>query len=163
VIGVAGANRAALWPMIFVVGALSVAVHFGAFSRPEPAAGEVAGPLDAQACEGLMRGLAAAVLADDDAQVRHHLHPSLLARLVSDRPVSAQMRDVLPDAAVLRRFDRARFELRGVGTDAAGVSERVNGQRLARLVVHLSEGPPLPMAVQAAPHDGLWVFLGLGD
>lgn len=159
----AGANRAALWPMIFVMAGLSVAAHFGAFSRPEPAAGEVAGALDAQACEGLMRGMAAAVLANDDAQLRPLLHPNLLARLATDRSLSAQMRALLPEPAVLRRFERARFEVLGVGTDAAGISERVNGQRLARLAIHLGEGPRMVLAVRAAPHEGRWRFLGLGD
>ena len=156
-------NRGALWPMVFVMLALSVAAHFGAFSPSAPAAGTVAGSLDEGACADLLRGLAAGVLGQDDALLRQHLHPALLGQMAKDRPLWAQTRDVLPEPAVLRRFERARFEVLGVGTDAAGALEGARGQRQARLVVHLGEGATFAKVVRAAPHDGRWRFLGLGD
>ncbi len=160
-IAVAGVNRAALWPMIFVTLGLSVAAHFGAFSSSEPVA--VAGALDAGACADLMRGVAAGVSGQDDALLRQHLHPALLGRMAPDRPLWAQMRDLLPEPGVLRRFEGARFEVRGVGTDAAGAAEGVRGQREARVVVHLGEGATWAKSLRAAPHEGRWRFLGSSD
>ncbi len=162
-IGVAGLNRAGVWPVIIVTAGLATAAHFGVFSMPEPAAADVLGPLDAGACADLLRGLAAGVVSEDDAALRRHLHPALLARLAQDRPLAAQVRELLPEPATLRRFERARFELQGVGTDAAGVSEGVRGQRQARLVVHLGDDTRRTMVVRVAPHEARWKFLGPGE
>lgn len=134
-IAVAGVNRAALWPMIFVTLGLSVAAHFGAFSSSEPVA--VAGALDAGACADLMRGVAAGVSGQDDA--------------------------LLPEPGVLRRFEGSRFDVRGVGTDAAGAAVGVRGQRDAGVVVHLGEGARWAKSLRAAPHEGRWRFLGSSD
>jgi hypothetical protein len=151
-------NRHAVWPFIIVMAGLVAAVYWGAFSpRHEPSAAELAGPFDARACEGLMLGLAVAVLADDEAMVRRHLHPALIARLPSDRPLTAQIREILPDAPVLRRFDSARFE-----TDAptpAGEDDRAR----TRLRVDLGGGARFEATVLAGPHDGHWKLLGLAE
>lgn len=76
-------------------------------SAPPPAV--TPGPPDAAACERLLVALAGGVLTDDDSTLRRHVHPDLLARLPKDRPLSAQLREVLPDAPVLLRFGDARF------------------------------------------------------
>lgn len=67
----------------------------------------------------------------------------------------------MPEPATLRRFEQARLELQGVGTDAAGVTEGVRGERQARLVVHLGDDTRRTMVVRVAPHEARWKFLGV--
>ena len=77
-------------------------------------------PPDAAAVAALLRGLAAGVLADDDATLRGWLHPDLLDRLPRDRPVAAQLRAILPDPPVLSRFGAATFSVRDLRETAPG-------------------------------------------
>lgn len=151
-------NRHAVWPFILVMAGLVAAVHWGAFSpRHEPTPAEEAGPLDAHACERLMLGLALGVLADDEATVRRHLHPALIARLPASPPLTAQIREILPDAPVLRRFDDAAFEI------DPPASAGDDGRARTRLRVDLGGGARFETTLLAGPHDGHWKLLGLSE
>jgi len=147
-----------VWLLGVVVAAVVAAVWGGAFSpgdaRRPP---EEAGPLDARACEGLMTGLALGVLADDEALVRRHLHPALIAHLPTEPPLAAQIREILPDAPVLRRFEDARFEVeppKTVGDD---------GRARTRVRVDLGGGARFETTLLTARHDGRWKLLGLSE
>lgn len=115
------------------------------------------GPPDAAACERLLVALAGGVLTDDDATLRRHVHPDLLARLPKDRPLSAQLREVLPDAPVLLRFGEARF--------TADPPVALAGTGRVRVAVHadLGQGARFEGTLQLGVDEGRWKLLGMGQ
>ena len=118
------------------------------------------GPADAAACERLLVSLAGGVLTDDDATLRRHVHPELLARLPKDRPLSAQLREVLPDAPVLLRFGEARFT-----ADAPASVPGPGSQGRVRVAVHadLGQGARFEGTLLLGVHDAQWKLLGMGQ
>ena len=114
-------------------------------------------PPDAAACRQVLIGLAAGVLGDDDQMVRRYVHRELLAQLPVDRPLSAQLREILPDAPVLLRFDEARF--------TADPPVLLASPGRVRIAVHAELGGDarFETTLLLGADDGRWKLLGMAQ
>lgn len=152
-------NRGAVWPFIIVAGLLALAAWGGLFSW-RGAETPPQGDLSAGAAKSLLGGLAEGVLAAEDTRVRGLLHPALLARLPSDRPLAAQMRDILPEPPVLAGLVSGTYSLQTLEIPASAPAA---GTRRVRLAVDIGAGARFEAVLLAAPDAGRWKLLGLSQ
>ncbi len=109
---------------------------------------------DDRAATALMQGLAAAVLAGDDAGARAWLHPLLAAELSPTVPAAETLKAILPDPPVLSRFAHAHFSYENVRRI---VSIRATG----RIQADLGDGARFEAGLIMGLDNGRWKLLGL--
>lgn len=143
-----------------LVGGLAVLGIYTVSRVSTPPAPVDPGPPDAAACGRLLVALAGGVLTDDDATLRRHVHPELIARLPKDRPLSAQLREVLPDAPVLLRFGEAHFT-----ADAPASLPGPSPQSRVRVAVHadLGQGARFEGTLLLGADGAEWKLLGMAQ
>jgi hypothetical protein len=143
-----------------LVGGLAVLGIYTVSRVSAPPAPLDPGPPDAAACERLLVALAGGVLTNDDKTLRRHVHPDLLERLPKDRPLSAQLREVLPDAPVLLRFGEARFT-----ADAPASLPGPASQGRVRVAVHadLGQGARFEGTLLLGVDEAQWKLLGMAQ